>query len=388
MTSISFTRAIEVYDPFPSGYPAWRPAPGTFANISLNTLASVQANSENAGPFANWSGAIYAPDFSTYGAFVTHGSGHLAVGQPLYMGACVFDLDTRMWVMRNMPSSAHTEGEGVNAYGEYGDGTTYPPHTYDGLQYVSPANGGGANGSLLRFFYAGASTMSNSNAVHRFDLSQASLGITRVIDNLAMSGSWKANHPTSAWDASRSCWWVGTAIGYPIKRVAASSYAVTNYSGGPNTNGDGTLIYLPDHDALLHIGVGASSGVWGYHVAQIPASGTTLNFTDVVGKVSGAPPADMRCGGAWVAPLGTIVSYEAAGSARVHKLTPPPVGQLLTGSWQWSSETLTGVGGATPASNVYNNGSWSRMVYAEKAGCMIWADSLTGPVQAWRLTGL
>jgi hypothetical protein len=116
-------------------------------------------------------------------------------------------------------------------------------------------------------------------------------------------------------------------------------------------------------------------------------NGQLQGFTTVA--TSGGAPADKRCGGQWSTLLGCVVSYEAAGSTTVHKLVLPAPAALRTGTWQWQSETLTGVGGAVPSKNtVTNNGAWSRFVEVPAARCFLWCDGVGQPVQAWRLSGM
>jgi hypothetical protein len=379
------------------GIPPWVPPPGQFANISLNTLSDVRPTgwptSDAAGPFANWSGAVLAYDFSNLGAYIVHGSGHLSPGAPLWAGVWCFDLDTLRWIGRNVPSGPLLEASTSVTFNNYGEvsapqaivGHTYPPHTYDGLAYRSLSKGGGVSGSLVRFFYPGGSAQST---VHQFDLSSPSAPPTRVVDTIQMEGG--NNYSTSAVDEARGGVWLLTANGVgPLKFVKFSDWSVTNYPNiSYNDYGDHSLVYLPaPFDCLIGMG---RSGVGGVEMAVwvCPIVGNVpQGFTKAT--QSGTPPADRRCGGVWSTILNCIVSYEAAGSRKVHRLTPPSPPAISSGTWAWTSETLIGADGIAPSKNaVADNGAWGRFIEVVAARCFIFCDGVQQPVQAWRLAGM
>lgn len=376
------------------GTPAWTPSQGTFSNISLNTLASVLPvdwdAGEPGGPFKNWSGGIYASDFSTLGAYVVHGGGH--GGAPTvkdWAGAWCFDLDTLLWAGRNVPANPLTEDTAnYNAYGESilsaTLGHTYPPHTYNGLIYQSTAHGGGTKGSLIRNFFAGSTY---NNAVHQFDLSSTVNPPTRKVDAMQISTQTGSTYPMAAIDEGRGGYWVMNGGGFgPVRFVKFSDWSVSTaysgveYDGGANQ----TLVYCPPpYDCLVGFGKnGPTPLVYvSTFVGDVPQP--MVHVT-----TSGTEPSDPRAGGNWSTLLQCIVAYESAGSFNVHKLTPP-VGSLTAGTWVWSHETLAGVSGATPCRNATeDNGAWGRMIEVPSAKCFIWCDSVLGNVQAWRLTGM
>lgn len=375
--------------PYDGPLPAWVPPVGSFANLGTHTLLAAKPpawpNSDSGGPFANWSSAVYAPGFSALGAFVVHGSGHLSMGAALWGGTWCFDLDTLKWVGRNVPGAALVEGvTQLNSFGESAETATaghpYPPHTYDGLIYQPPANGGGTNGALIRVSTAGAPF---GTPVHRFDLSSSTAAPRRVID--AIGGN---SYPASAADLSRNGFWYLSGNGNgPLRFVSFADWSIKSYPiAGYNQYGNQSLIYLPaPWDCLVGMGSADSHGAnFGVYVCPI-----VNNVPQGFQRVSpiGAPPADRRCGGQWSTILSCIVSYEAAGSKQVHRLRPPEPAKLLSGEWGWSSETLTGVNGATPSRGI-DNGAWGRFVEVPAARCFIWCDSIGQPVQAWRLSGM
>ncbi|MBC7604002.1 MAG: hypothetical protein H7255_15255 [Ramlibacter sp.] len=369
--------------------PAWVPAPGTFVNLGTSTLASVRPNGwpggDAGGPFANWSGAAYASGFSALGAIVFHGSGHLTAGSPVWAGVWCFDLDDLTMKGTNVPSAPLLEN--FSLYNSYGESTSagtvghsYTPHTYDGLLYQPPSVGGGPKGSLLRASFAGSRF---GTPLHRFDLSSTTAPPTRPLN--ALGGN---SYPQSAVDEGRGGFWYLSGNGNgPLKFVKFSDWSVTPYPGVEyNEYGDQSLIYIPTLDCLVGLGrSGTGGGNMSVYVCPFVAN-VPQGFTAV--KISGTRPTDARCGGCWSTILEKIVSYQAGGSYVVHMLTPP-TGSLTTGTWAWTSTTMTGAASAVPSRNpLADNGAWGRMIEVPAARCFIWCDSVSQVPQAWRLPGM
>jgi hypothetical protein len=399
----SNTFAVSVRSNTTGVVPAWVPAPGKFANIGTNTLNSVKpagwpAN-DSGGPFELWSTGAYASDFSNLGAYVVHGSGHQGAGAPIFGGVWVYDLDDLTWKGRNVPNPALLEPvPGDGSYNNKGESTlagnaghTYVPHTYDGLIYQDAARGGGPKGSLIRVAGGGWNTV-----VHRFDLSSPTNPPTRIIDDIAA----KYGYVQTAFDSTRNCFWSlsGNGVG-PLNKTSLPGYTVTGFNVDYSSYGDNTMIYLPPpYDCLVSMGKSGDNNIGQYLGIRISKIVNNIPQPWVfLPRVSGSPgtytpaeaPRDPRCGGVWSTILNCIVSYEGGGATKVHKLIPPAPANVTTDTWQWQSETLSGVGGATPSYNGHaNNGSWSRMIEVPKARCFIWCDSINQVPQAWRLTGM
>lgn len=381
--------------------PDWVPAPGTFADVGLNTPKDVYSMlTETRGPFANWSSGIRAADSGPYGTYDVQGSGHLAEGTELAQGILSFDPVTRLWSRRCAPSEPHYEDytdPPQNQWGEYSDGSVYPAHTYQSLSYQSTAHGGGTHGSMIRFPAPG---VGDGKAVHRFDLSQASGGVTRVIDDLGLS----TTYSQCAWDSSRNGWWVlGYAGPGPLKFVSAADWSVTSYSGVQfNASYYHQMVYLADHDALISFGASqfAAPQPLSMYVLPLSTLGSGGNFTNCMERMSGDVPTKPGAGGVWSELLQRVVSYQGvepydedlSPGYVVRKLAIPA--DLLTGDWVWTSETLTGADGAIPSyskdgnNDPSNNGTFSRFVEFPALRCLLFCGSVFGPTQAWRLTGM
>jgi hypothetical protein len=404
----SNTFAVSVRSNIPAAVPAWVPAPGKFANLGTSTLKSVTPagwpTDDAGGPFELWSGGIYASDFSSLGAYVVHGAGHQNPGRELFSGVWAYDLDDLTWKGRNVPKPTLIEpvpGDGTyNSFGESNlpanAGHTYPSHTYDGLVYQAASNGGGAKGSLIRVGLAAW-----NRAVHRFDLLSPTNPPTRVLADSDVANG----YAQSCVDSTRNCMWTlsGSGAG-PLNKITFPNFTKTGFGTGFSSYGDNSLIYLPPpYDCLVSMGksgdgnIGQYLGVWVSRiVSNIPqpwvfvpsVSGTPKGPGTLNTPVDG--PNDPRCGGVWSTILNCIVSYQAAGSYKVHKLIPPAnPANVTTDPWQWQSETLTGVSGATPSNHGHTpQGAWSRFIEVPKARCFIWCDSINQVPQAWRLAGM
>lgn len=372
--------------------PSWVPSEGQFANVALGSLYDARPSgwptAEAAGPFINWCGAAFAPDFGEAGGFVIHGSGHLSPGTPLWAGVWIWDVATRVWVGRNIPPGPMLEsGDFATDFNEYYErltgvavGHPYPAHTYDGLIYQSPAEGGGPSGNLLRVCIGGGG-FSGNKCVHSFDLSSPDGIPTRVIDSIPNIAN---SYPMADKDVARGGFWCTSNIGMnALVFVSFSDWSQTIYSGVAfNGQSNQNLIYVPDRDCLVATGGSSSRET---RVCPI-VGGVPQGWTLVT--PTGTPPVDLRCGGVWSTLLGKIVSYEDRRSTTVHMLNVPE--DLLGGTWAWESETLTGVGGATPSGYTggTGNGAWGRFVEAPDLRCFLWCGGVQDSVQAFRLTGM
>lgn len=375
-----------------SNPPSWVPPPGSFANISLNTLADVDpcparncvysGVSGQESVFIVWNGAAFAPDYSPYGALVCHGGGHNAYsGNEVY----VFDLTTRRWSRVGAPSP-YAESQ-ANADGEYPDGQPTPPHTYSGVAYLPPSLGGGPKGSLLRFGFAGAPA---TQWVHRMPLDTSPTtprGWTRFAN---LSSQLNGSYWSVAFDPTRARFWVISNLNsWPrgFGYVTASGQVVALPYQGDNVEGYHALGYCPVFDMLVHVGTR-------YGTPHLGGRLCNSNRDFAVLRTSGPFPPPGTSGLEWSTAGGYFVAYPGNGSTTVYKLIPPS-GDPLSGTWTWTTQTLTGLQGAVPAKATgYRPGEWNghysrfREVPAlSRPGnpVFVYADGRTQPVQLWAL---
>ncbi|MCX8005118.1 MAG: hypothetical protein N2688_09200 [Burkholderiaceae bacterium] len=331
--------------------------------------------------FIVWNGGAFAPDYSPYGALVCHGGGHNAYsGNEVY----VFDLTTRRWSRVGAPST-YAESQ-ANGDGEYPDGQPFPPHTYAGVAYLPASLGGGPKGSFLRFGFAGTPV---TQWVHRMPL-DASATTPRAWSRFAnLSSALSGSYWAVAFDPTRARFWVisnlnswARGFGY----VSANGTVTVLPNQGDNVDGDHALGYCPRYDMLVHLATAGGAS----HLA-----GRLCNGAGAFVKLRTTGPFPSPASGLeWSTAGGYFVAYPGNGSSTVYKLSPPS-SDPLNGTWTWTTQTLTGVQGATPvkasgyASGQWN-GQWSRFrevpaLSSPGRPVFVYADGRNQPVQLWAL---
>lgn len=365
----------------PPEIPAWVPAAGKFADISLNVMSDVNPCPTNTcvwsggglGPkemFRVWCGGIFAPEYGTKGAFLMFGGGHLSYdGNEVY----AFDLASRLWVCHGTP--APYNGTQIQANGEYPDGTPPAKHTYALVSYLPPAWGGGTLGSLLTFGMSGSGV---EQRVHAFNLATG-VWSRFTAGDLQFGNS----YGTAVRDSARQGYWVVPSVCTKIYFVSKTG-VITNQHTNTNRNSgaESMASIIPGRDVLVNLEYGP--GLAWLDLASLSASPATTVWNAIT--TTGTAPANAylyKWGFEWSARLNCFVCYEGTGQNTVYKLTPPAV---LTDPWVWSSQVLTPQAAESPSYVSANpNGHWRRFVDASDAGTFMWFESGTGPVQAWNI---
>lgn len=367
--------------------PAWRQAlaPGHFANISTNTPTDVRPagwpTGDVGGPTQTWIGGTLLPEYSTLGAYATHGSGHQSNDtDPEWAGVLVFDYSTLAFTLANAPPAPMKTGlQYYNPYGENIEsgataGYTKTPHTYTSIITRGSADGGGAKGSVLRVgFMWGVTNPGSHEPIHQFDLSPTGKPV-RLADDVATSGGYLT--AASGVYAGKSGFWLLNYYGsslhfYPWNNLASP---ISFPSVAFNIDANAVMRYIPELNCL--VAMGELSGNVVVFVSKI-VSGTPQPFTQVT--TSGTTPNNTGCGFTWWPSRGGLYSYEGGGSFKIHKLTLSA--DLSSGSW--ANETMVGDGGAVPAASDANRGSWGRMAYNPATDCLGWVDGSNNKFQAW-----
>jgi hypothetical protein len=361
-------------------------AVGTFANISLNNMSAVDPcpagtciySEENRqeGVFVLWNGGAWAPNYSQLGAMLFHGGGHSGyAGNEVY----AFDLTTLKWVRHKNPSLYNESSIGPN--GEYPDGQPFPPHTFGGTGYLPPPYGG-ARGAFIRFGFSGISL---SQWMHKMVLSSDPTADSWVRFGPAPITSTNSYNAVT-WDTTRNVFWLLGGGTSTLTQVDTNGN-LTVTGAGTNVQSTLGLCYSPALDLLVALGTDAQGKPHAYVRAGGASSGTHFSDVPLAGT---APPDVTRNGLRWSTILKCFVTYPGNGSYTVYLLTPP-ASSPLTGTWTWSSQTLTGVGGNTPIVANYTsqyNGNWGRFVEIPAWRGFLYADGANNSVQFWRLNGM
>jgi hypothetical protein len=344
-----------------------RPAHGYLKSVHANDLAALnpcpgdacwysEASKQN-GPWANWCGAVYAADYSQYGAMVYWGGGHGGYdGTEFY----IFDFTTQKWSRLNNPVSydflPDTGADWCDAVIE-GYPVAPASHTYGGPVYQASAYGGGNKGSWVLPYnvYGGGAGSGNGTVGYRPHAVDLETGAWRRLTDTTRQAYYPSAVQGSCFvDKHGMLWGIqGSSSDTHVKIDLAAPGAVktlTNYDGHFYTPGYyWSFGYVPARDFLV--------------MAYLNYSGTTVSLAiydlaitsgamDVNPPVTGAPDFLPAPGSGTLNASGfgfdycpdnnKFYAYEGFGSQIVHVLTPPASGSWKTGTWVWTTETMLG----------------------------------------------
>lgn len=425
------------------------PSAGQRANISLNDASSVDYDLaiSGAGPYDEWwngygayrsfvnmvgawNGGIYAPDYSTAGGVVVFGGGH---GGNQGMFCYVFNLATRQWAQigapRNLPASAAWSGFDVaepnfyNAATDLRDADWYDydyngsrisltDHTYNGVLYVSTAEGGGPDGSIMLITAPLTQEPSLGAKWSPRLLSLTDGTITRAL-SAAPNISAVTNLINGVKDTSRNRLWYfgqGSSTARYIDLSSGPPYTFSAHTLRDETNATytaftekRTLEYAEGADAIVMFSAPTS--------LTTDATVSLVVFdmsTGVPVKLNITPPTyTLKHGGQWVAaawcpPEQAFYLYEGMGDTFCTVLRPSSL-DFSTCTWAWSQESFSGP--TPPARNTPVGaassdawGAFRRFVWDGGTGCFVWHDgplptgdvggvTRNGVVQLWRPPG-
>ena len=376
--------------------PSWVPQAGQFANVSLNLPRDVDPcpanncvwspNQGQEGIFNVWNGGAYCPNYSQYGALAMYGGGHDA-----YSGneVLLYDITTRNFIRVGFPSPYNESQR--NSNGEFPDGQPCIQHQYDGCVYIPPSPDSSSLGSVLKLDNAGDGTLVTTRWVHRMPLTtgpNATGGWNRYANKSA--AGYSGDYVAGAWDPTRNRVWIlgaqnSYSTGFGYITCGSTTGTVTMLANqGSNVDTNHCLEYCPMHDMLVEFAAIATATRL---TGRLCAGSAYFDFL----SMAGTPP-DEQQGFSWSTALNAFVTYEGNGGTRVFKLTPPATNPL-TGTWTWTSQTLTGVGGAVPAKHgpgsLYN-GLWGRFrevpaLCDSSRATFIHCDGRNNPAQLWCL---
>jgi hypothetical protein len=387
--------------------PSWRPAAGTIAAISLNHITDTGVDPETTNPpnqnfpsqapwcgtlhvtgITNaWCGACYAANYSTLGGVANWGGGHLGYfGNEKY----VFDLSTLRWVRLIDPYNPtpfpttidQTEGEmavGIPAsnHSQYWP-QWLPSSPLDNsdekgilLQAGSTSNhdvGGGGTGRSFQF------KLSTPRAHSRYSTNRAT-------NNSA--GAYSSACPV--YDPLRErIWLIAGSQSFPnVTNLQYMDRGVRTWTQAsptiemPYTDNYVAAMYVPKKDWIVIVN---------YPFGTTTPQFFTIDLSNLAGgcvsrSFSGTPPAGGGAPYTWIPDLGKFASMDpTAGTRTVIYLTPPA---SITGSWTFSSETLSG---ATPQNSV--NQLFSKMQWASRAKCLVLVTHVNDSVYALRPSGV
>jgi hypothetical protein len=372
--------------------PSWvtNITPGTWAQVSLNTLADVDPEDDpslnpnypgnapwhgNNGQDAvinTWNGGVFAAGLGEFGSLIMYGGGHAGYyGSEVY----AFDLATRKWSRLSAPYKGPYNWPYSKA--EYPDGSAIPPHTYDFVEYHPRTNS-----FVLLKGQTELGPPSNETAVptaHAFDLG------TRKWRRSPQNGDVNIySGGFSVYDSKRDVFWV---------EGGASSSNFLKFD--PNTsNGDGTFGtwtnyerkvtqtdsmagYDPDNDLFVVTAFRNGTQVYGIDLANPTAARVQL-------KEGGTLP-DKRSAHGWEWSEGRKAFIYWRSGSEVYEFKQPS-GDWKSDTWQWSKIT-SGSNSLSPQAMEVDNGVYSRFRIARFADAevAVVVNRIDGPVYAFRV---
>lgn len=361
-SSNSFTIAIKPSAPRPD-LPAWVPPAGFFADVpTVNMPIAVTPsiypvdNYLMNGPFNIWGGSAFLRDYSALGGQVFYSAGHeSAAGLPNSQFSLTLDFSTLSWKTANLPLAPNPANTFVNGFAP--DGTPYCPHTYLGLQEMPTAWGGGPQGTLVSFFWAGSTW---PHRVNLLDVSRAQRGYstlaTRQPQNAApnlirfAANGPGGSYPISVMDEQRQGWWVAVNGQVEYTLFFSKDGLITQYPALGGNLLNASMAICPSLNLLVAIDGGYSSGNYAsqahrtLHIRDLVTGKVTRSLT--LGKVPAlsvgydGPVANLHrpdaMGLQWVEELGCIVGLDQTENPPALVRLTPPATSPATNQWTWS----------------------------------------------------
>lgn len=364
--------------------PDWVPAAGIIANVSLNTLNDVRGAddfSQTAAILRAWSGCAFAMDYGTYGSLIFTGTGHT---DGALNADYRYDIATRLF-SKIKPSA--TVPSGFTTTDIIGDSATgwmwadvtktslqvgepCPSHCYAGLVGVpKTALAGSANGWVFLLGLEGMSWNGQGTSAQGLKAALPAEGQNVTWSHAGTPLYLPTSYGGSCYDSLRnrvvSFSGYANADRFNFVDLDTETTGSTNYTNGSVISYYRCAYYDAASDLYINIQIETP-----FTFKLISAAGVIT-----VPTVSGTPP-NASGGWDWIESWGCLVFYPGSGST-VWFLKRPA--NPLTGTWVWSSQTLTGI---TPVAQE-NSAHYSRFRFVPELGICLWTATSTSNVAAF-----
>jgi len=399
---IALLSAGDLASAAPRPAPDWikQIAPGTWAEVSLNTLADVDPakdpdvnpNYPSAPPWRDnqkavlsaWNGGAFATGYGKSGALMVAGGGHADYyGNEVY----AFDLYERRWQRLTNPYANPTfpVEDGI-----WPDGTPSVPHTYDQVDYLESVNSfvmmktehdntGGRSSPVVAMLSLDGLRPPDSNASRDFNKGNWRLS-PRHTENFTNSGGW------SAYDSKRELIWANGGSG--TRSFVSFDPKPTREDGRfgafqsfPHRTAvtDAVAAYDPVNDLIVVTVFRSAPNVWAIDLAKPSAgSGGNVQLTQ-----SGTPPTlESAHGWEWSPMRRAFVYYRRGAGVFEFKQQG---NNWRQDSWNWSE--LTSPAHTLSPAGESKNGVYSKFRIASFADAEIGllVTQTNGPVYAFRM---
>lgn len=338
--------------------PEWVPAPGSWGEISLDTMwdhnpcpndpqCSWSANLGQRAVLTVWNGGAFACHEGELGSLVEWGGGHNGYwGNEVY----VYDLATRLWQRRTDPNPNPIVTDPDN--GELDDGTPSVLHTYENLVYHP-----GTNSLVVLQGQAVHNQASSFGAGHMFSLTDNAWRRNAIVPN--------SGYGNSAYDGEREIIW-------------GSSQGSRFFSFDPRGDADANGRYgvaVDHHHASIGLDTVAAIDPNNdiYVLADLrsdPPSLLIQDLTDpgadfVAVTIEGPMPSVGAGGFEWVSSRQQFYWYGEDGND-IRTLEVPDAeddgglaGDWRTTPWRWTQITAQGVGPGPRTTGTYGGWAWA-----------------------------
>lgn len=337
-----------------SGTLTARPADGQWAQYGLNTVLDVAGPSPNSGarPMGGagsstylevYSGGIWNPKIGKYGRLWLAPAG----GHASYDGNDHYDFDIETRLVALVKATYSNTATGPNSFGEYPDGSPFPPHAWSTVGFLPL----GAQGTLVL-------TQTYTSAAD----ANARTAISHLFDRAA--GTWARGadfvnplHPAVAYDNARRVLWHFAESNGPMRRFDGTT--VTPYSGNNYAIAADTCMTVDTRrDQVVHYADNASGTAGTLYVTQ----GNNPNALATAISLNTGPGNDAAFH--YVPHLDRILAWSGNGST-VYVLNP----NNYAAGW-----TTIGTGSTvTPptVTNFTNAGACGKCQYAPALGALV-----------------
>ena len=328
--------------------------PGTWAEVSLNTLADVNPardpevnpNLPYSPPWLDnqpavleaWNGGAFAAGYGVSGALIVFGGGHAAYyGNEVY----AFDLDSRRWqrLTNPYPNPKFPVDEGI-----WPDGTPSVPHTYDQIDYHEATN----SLVVMRTEYDNVGwTSSPVVAMFSFDnLRPPTSNPNRDLNKLNWrrsslnAGNYTNVGGWSVYDSSRDVFWANGGAGTNsfVKfdpKSAQSDGRFGSFENFAPRSGvtHAVAAYDPTNDTIVFTTFRLAPEVWAIDLAR-PGAGSSANVK--LSQRGTPPPLEESHGWEWSPARRAFLYYRRGAGVFEFKQHGT---SWQTDAWQWSELT-------------------------------------------------
>jgi hypothetical protein len=385
--------------------PSWRPASGVRANRGSTTMASVAPSDSSIqgvsgiGGAVWYSGGVFAPDLGQWGSVIKGGSGHNSYyGNEIYRGdledgfSLATQPHTQLFLVDSQPGALYSHSDINNApfgaaNGEHWvDGTgaaTLPSQPgafqwYAGVVVLPPGVGGaGANGALVTPMRDAMTPDSGKGRrSHILQLNDPAAGWARYSNNLLSTGGSFGTAACVA--AARNKIYLIQNLGV-VSQLDLTTRLWSNISSDVVGGGDfSTIHYMEAHDLVVTLRVKDGTT----QMSVLNPNTNAVAYPTITG--AGPTAANGNAGSTvWVEELNKYFHYQHNGhSNTLFSLNLPA--NPFTGTWTWTSETLTG---DTPL-NDNSTSQYTRLFWSTRAQVLIWLGGPSVPLQVWTPAGV